>query len=164
MRRRTLLTSVPVGLSIIAGCLDIGDDTDGSDDGVNEDVAADAPAFAVDEDAPGAFTLLRIQPQEPGGVTDGDEFDIGVVLGNAGGEPVTGEADVELVPPTDDEAVQPATVVIDDELPSGAARFFTTGPFEATVPGDWELTAGSGIDRVHPEYDGTVAVGERPED
>jgi hypothetical protein len=128
--------------------------------------ASDAPEFGTDEDAPGEFILLRNQPQQPDGVTVGDEFEIAVVLGNAGGESITGEVSVELVPPNKDEDTQTATVIVeaDDEIPSGAARFFTTGLFEATVAGDWELNAGSEIGQVHQSYDPIITVQERPSD
>lgn len=167
MRRRALLTSLPVGISVIAGCSS-GFSTDGSDDGTatGTDTGSDAPEFEVDEDGPGEFVLLRNQPQEPNGVIVGDEFEIGVVLGNAGGEPVAGDVGVELVPPNEDETVQTATVAVegDDEIPSAAARFFIAGPFDATVAGDWELDPGPGIGRVHQTYDPRVVVEERPED
>lgn len=54
-----------------------------------------------------------------------------------GGEPGTGAVDVELVPPTEAAAVQTAPIVVDgdDEIPPGAARFFTAGSFEAMVAG-----------------------------
>jgi hypothetical protein len=157
MRRRALLTSLPVGVSVLAGCL--GSTTESN-------TASDAPEFGTDEDAPGEFILLRNQPQQPDGVTVGDEFEIAVVLGNAGGESITGEVSVELVPPNKDEDTQTATVIVeaDDEIPSGAARFFTTGLFEATVAGDWELNAGSEIGQVHQSYDPIITVQERPSD
>ncbi|MFC4438843.1 MULTISPECIES: hypothetical protein [Natrialbaceae] len=164
MRRRALLTSLPVGVPIIAGCLS---GTSADDESTTEtDTGSDAPNFKVDEDAPGEFILLRNQPQEPSGVTVGDTFEIGVVLGNAGGESITGEVSVELVPPNEGEDVQTAAIVVegDDEIPSGAARFFTTGSFEATVAGDWELVAGPGIGQVHRAYDPIVIVEERPHD
>lgn len=157
MHRRALLTSLPVGVSVLGGCL--GSTTESN-------TASDAPEFEVDEDAPGEFILLRNQPQQPDSVTVGDEFEIAVVLGNAGGESITGEVSVELVPPNEDEDVQTATVVVgaDDEIASGAARFFTTGSFEATVAGDWELNAGSEIGQVHQSYDPRITVQERPND
>jgi len=157
MRRRALLTSLPVGVSVLAGCL--GSTTESN-------TASDSPVFEADEGAPGEFILLRNQPQQPDGVTVGDEFEIAVVLGNAGGESITGEVSVELVPPNKDEDVQTATVVVEgnDEIPSGAARFFTTGLFEATVAGEWELNAGSEIGLVHQSYDPIIAVQERPND
>ena len=166
MHRRALLASVPVGLLTVSGCLGRESETGttGETDGENVDSGSDAPAFEVDEDAPGTVMLLRHQPQEPGGVVVGTEFDSAVALGNAGGDPITGEITVELVPPVDDEATQPATVVVDDALPSGGARFFTAGPFTATVTGDWELEPESGVDRIHPAYDGTVVVEDRPDD
>ncbi|WP_228434546.1 hypothetical protein [Natrarchaeobaculum aegyptiacum] len=167
MRRRALLTTLPVSASIIAGCLNSSNtDNTGDEDTAETDTTSDAPQFEVDEDAPGEFILLRNQPQEPGGVTVGDEFEIAVVLGNAGGESITGEVDVELVPPNEDSGVQTATIVVDDddEIPSGAARFFTTGLFEATVAGDWELIAGTGIGQVYQTYDPIVTVEERPDD
>lgn len=153
MRRRALLTSLPVGVSVLAGCL-------GSVSESNN--AADAPAFEANKDAPGEFILLRNQPQQE--VTVGDEFEVAVVLGNAGGESITGEVSVELVPPSNDEDVQTATVVVEDgdALASGAARFFIAGLFEATVVGDWELNAGAGIEQVHESYDPTITVREQP--
>ncbi|MCU4974751.1 hypothetical protein OB955_18690 [Halobacteria archaeon AArc-m2/3/4] len=176
MRRRALLTALAVGVSVAAGCLNRGSGTSDTSNRsqTNADSAADAPAFDVDDDAPGAFVLLRNQPQDPNGIVVGDEFDVGVVLGNAGGEPVTGDVRVRLVAPTgegdgngdEDENVQTATIAVDgdDELPAGAARFFTTGPFDATVAGDWKLTAESGIKRVHRAYDPIIEVEERPDD
>lgn len=166
MRRRALLTGFTIGLATIAGCLNRGTSTGDTDNGTDTetDAASDSPEFEVDEDAPGEFVLLRNQPQEPGDIIVGDEFEIGVVLGNAGGEPITGEVSVELVPPNEDEDAQTATVVVegDDEIPSGAARFFTTDSFEATVAGDWELIAGSEIAQVNQTYDPIVTVEERP--
>jgi len=167
MRRRALLSTLPVSVPIIAGCLSSSSADNTGDEATNEtDTASDAPGFAVDEDAPGEFILLRNQPQEPNGVTVGDEFEIAVVLGNAGGESITGEVSVELVPPNEDEDDQTAPIVVEgaEEIPSGAARFFTTGLFEATVTGDWELIADSGIGQVHQTYDPTVTVEERPDD
>ncbi|TYL39394.1 hypothetical protein CV102_07395 [Natronococcus pandeyae] len=145
-----------------------GSSTDNTDDEATTetDTAADAPGFEIDEDAPGEFILLRNQPQEPSGITVGDEFEIAVVLGNAGGESITGEVSVELVPPNEDEDIQTATIVVEggDEIPSGAARFFTTGLFEATVAGNWELIAGTEIGQVHQAYDPIVTVEKRPDD
>ncbi|WP_306056572.1 hypothetical protein [Natronococcus wangiae] len=167
MRRRALLTGLPVGVLIIAGCLSDSTTDDTDDNASNEaDTDSDAPEFEVDEDAPGEFILLRNQPQEPNGVTVGDEFETGVVLGNAGGESIAGEVGIELVPPNEDEDVQTASIVVqgDDEIPSGAARFFTAGLFEATVAGDWELIAGSEIEHVHRTYDPIVTVEAHPAD
>jgi len=157
MRRRAFLTSLPVGVSVLAGCL--GSTTESN-------TASDAPEFEADEDAPGEFILLRNQPQEPDGISVGDEFEIAVVLGNTGGESITGEVSIELVPPNKDEDVQTATVVVegDDEIPSGASRFFTTGLFESTVAGDWKLNAGSEIGQVHQSYDPIITIQERPDD
>ena len=136
MRRRALLAGLPVSISLVSGCLS--GEIDDDESATETDTASDAPEFEVDADAPGEFILLRNQPQKPEGITVGDEFEIGVVLGNAGGESITGEATVELRPPNGDEDVQTATIVVeeDDGLPSGAARFFTTGLFEATVAVD----------------------------
>lgn len=160
MRRRTLLAAVAIGLPALSGCFDSNTET------TDESAGADAPEFDVTADAPGTVILLRQQSQAPNGIRVTDDFEIAVALGNAGGEPVGDDVSVDLLPPTDDESVQSATIVVDgdDELPSGAARFFTVGPFEATVAGDWELTGGPEIERVHPEYDGTVTVDEQPSD
>lgn len=159
MYRRTYLVGSTIGLTSIAGCLNF---TATSNNGgpSGSDTGADAPQFRADEDAPGTFILLRQQPQNPNGIVVGDEFETAIVLGNAGGEPVSGEVSVELIPPNDNEAIQTATVIIDvaNELPSGAAGFFTIGLFEATVAGDWELTAGPEIEQIHPEYIGTIKV------
>lgn len=164
MRRRTLLTGLPVGGSLLAGCLNGSNSNTGTE--ASTDTASDAPDFEIDDDVPGAFILLRNQPQEPNGVTAGDEFEIGVVLGNAGGEPLSGELSVELIPPNEetDADAQTATIVVEDDnaIPSGAAKFFTTGLFEATVAGDWELVAGPEIEQVHPTYDPIITVEELP--
>jgi hypothetical protein len=124
------------------------------------DTAFDAPDFEVDKDTPGEFILLRNQPQVPNGVAVDDEFEIAVVLGNVGGTPIVGEASIKLIPPNEDEDVQTTTIVIEenDEIPSGAARFFVTGLFEATVASDWELIANSGIEQFHQTYDPVVPV------
>ena len=91
-----------------------------------------------------------------------DEFEIAIALGNAGGEPLSGKFSLELLPETDDVSSQIASVTIDEDenIPSGAARFFRTGPFQATAVGKWELAAGPEIAQVHPEYDGTLVVKE----
>ena len=156
MRRRSLLASIPVGLSTTAGCLSRGASS-GADNN-NE------PEFEVDEGASSAFILLRNQPQDSNGIVMGDEFEIGIHLGNAGGESATGEVSVKLTPPNENGTVQTATFVVDgdDAIPSGEARFFTFGWFEATVAGDWELTAASGIEQIHQSYNKTIKVGERP--
>ncbi|WP_254769400.1 hypothetical protein [Salinilacihabitans rarus] len=164
MDRRGYLTGVTIGIVGIAGCSDsLGNANSDTRNAGTENTGADTPEFEVDDDAPGTVILLRQQPQNPNGVVVGDEFEIAIVLGNAGGEPVSTDVSVELGPPTDDEPAQMATVAV-DELPAGAARFFTAGPFAATVAGDWELTAGPEIDRVYPEYDGIVTVEDQADE
>ena len=161
MDRRALLGSLGIGLTTtLAGCASkaIGDATSALDE------ARDAPTFNADEDGPGKFILLTAQPQIPNGIFLHDEFDITIVLGNAGGEPLTGEVVVELVSSAEDVSSQTASVTIgeDEAIPSGAARFLRTGPYQAIAVGNWELTAGTEITQVHPEYDGTFEVKERP--
>lgn len=162
MNRRILLGNLGFGLTItLAGCVSeaVGDNTTASDE------ARDAPAFNVDEDGPGEFILLTAQPQAPNGIFLHDDFEIAIALGNAGGEPLSGEVVVELISAAEDVSSQTASVTIGEEesIPSGAARFFRSGPYEATTVGNWELTAGSGIAQVHPEYNATFEVKERPE-
>lgn len=164
MYRRVFIAGSTVGLATVSGCLNPLTRTDNTATDDTDTNFADAPEFSADEDTPGRFVLLRNQPQDPNGVFVGDRFEIAIVLGNGGGEPVSGEVDVELRPPNDAEAVQTATGVVDDELPPGAATFVDTGVFEATAAGDWELAAGSGIEQVHRAYDPTVTVEERPDD
>lgn len=165
MNRRTLLTGIAAGVTVTAGCLS-GDSTDDTGAATGTDSVSDAPEFEADEDAPGEFVLLRNQPQEPNGISVGDEFETGVVLGNAGGESVSGDVGVGLLPPSEDETAQGATIEVEgeNEIPSGAARFFTAGPFTPTVAGDWELVAGPEIERVHRTYDPVITVEERPGD
>ncbi len=173
MRRRALLTGLTVGSAAIAGWMTRGassiTDSVGSMD-VGASTGADSsntePKFEVNDADPGAFILLRNQPQDPNGITVGDEFEIGIHLGNPGGEPATGEVSVELTPPNEDESVQTASTNIDGdaEIPPGEARFFTLGRFDATVAGDWELTAASGIEQVSDSYDKTIEVKERSDD
>jgi hypothetical protein len=160
MNRRALLGSLGFGLTTtLAGCVAgaFGDSTSASDE------ARDAPTFNADEDGPGEYILLTAQPQAPNGIVLHDEFEIAIALGNTGGEPLSGEVTVEIIPSTDDVASQTASVTIgkDEKIPSGAARFFRTGPYKATSVGNWELTAGPEIAQVHPEYDGTFEVKER---
>ncbi|ELZ01787.1 hypothetical protein [Natrialba asiatica] len=139
--------------------MDVGSNT-GADSSNTE------PEFEVNEAEPGAFILLRNQPQDPNGITVGDEFEIGVHLGNPGGEPATGDVSVELAPPNEEASVQTASTSVagEEEIPPGEARFFTLGQFDATVAGDWKLTAASGIEQVSDGYDETIEVKERSGD
>lgn len=159
MRRRPLLTGITTGFAILAGCMNRETST-GANSSNNE------PTFEVNEDTPSSFILLRNQPQNPNGILVGDEFEIGIHLGNAGGETASGEISIKLTPPDEDGPIQTATFRVDgdDAIPSGEARFFTFGRFEATVTGDWELTAASGIDQTHHEYDEIIEVRERSDD
>jgi len=161
MKRRTLLVSLGVGTTTaVTGCLNF----TGSSQTPQEDTAEDAPSFTTREDGSGGFILLRIQPQTPNGPFRGDEFDIGVVLGNTTNKPLTGEVTVEFVPSAEDGSTQTASVSVigEDSIPSGAARYFRAGPFQATTVGDWELVAGANIAQVHPSYNGTVTVQPQP--
>ena len=158
MDRRDYLAGVTIGMAGIAGCLDITGIFPNSQNVSGEDTGRNSPVFEANEDDPGMFILLRQQPQDPNGIVVGDSFEIGLVLGNAGGEPVTGDVSVELNPPNDDEATQTATVVVDDKIPSGTANMFIAGPFDATIAGDWALIAGPEIERVSPEYDEKVSI------
>ena len=162
MERRALLGSLGFALTTtLAGCVStaFGANTSASDE------TRDAPTFNADGDGPGEFILLTAQPQAPNGIFLHDEFEIGIALGNAGGEPLSGEVVVELIPAAEDISSQTASVTIgeDEAIPSEAARFFRTGPYQATGVGNWELTAGPEIAQVHPEYDGTFEVKERPD-
>ena len=161
MNRRALLAYLgAASTTALAGCLNF----TGSAQTPQEDTSADAPSFNVRNDGSGGFILLRIQPQTPNGLFRGDEFKMGVVLGNTTNEPLTGEVSVELVLKAGDEPLQAASITLtaDDSLPSGAARFFRAGPFLATVVGEWELVAGTNIAQVHSSYDGTVTVQPQP--
>lgn len=166
MRRRTLLTGLTVSASLLAGCLNSSSSNTDAEASTEMDTASDAPDFESDDGVPGEYILLRKQLQQPNGVTVGDEFEIGVALGNAGGESLSGEVSVELIPPTEETDADPqtATIVVEDDntIPSGAAKFFTTGLFEATVAGDWELVAGPEIELVHQTYDPIITVEELP--
>lgn len=125
-----------------------------------ENESRSAPRFEVDESAAGRYILLRMQPQDPvphSGATVGEPFEIGIVVGNAGGEPATGSVTVEFVPPNDDESAETVTLK-PEETPSGATRFLITEPFEPTVEGEWRVVAGDGFADVHPQYDGTITV------
>ena len=163
MNRRTFLVGLGAASTMaLAGCLNF----TGSARTSEEDASADAPSFPVRDDGSGGFVLLRIQPQTPNGLFRGDEYEIGVVVGNTASEPLTGEITVELVPRAGDGLPQPAsiTVTADNPLLSGAARFFRAGPFRATVVGEWELVAETNIAHVHSSYDGTVTVQPQPSD
>jgi hypothetical protein len=160
MKRRALLGSLGLGLATtLTGCLGdtIGDSTGSSNE------SSDAPRFEVDENSPGEFILLAAQPQAPNGIYLHDEFEIGIVLGNIGGEPLSGEVVVELVPSVADVPSQTASVTIsaDETLPSGASRFYRTGPYQATAVDSWELVARSGITRVDPQYEGKIKINDR---
>lgn len=160
MNRRTLLGSLGIGLTTtLAGCASetFRDST--------SDEARDAPTFDADEEIPGEYILLTAQPQSPNGIFLHDEFEIAIALGNAGGDPLTGEVVVELLPSADDVSSQIASVSIGEteKIPFGAARFFRTGPYQATAVETWELTAGPEIAQIHPEYDGTIEVKELPD-
>jgi hypothetical protein len=157
LNRRTFGKILAIGLATaLSGCLSTSTSSE----------VADAPTFNVDENAPSESILLAAQPQAPNGIVLYDEFEIAIALGNTGGEPLTGDFGVELVPSADDASSQPGSVTIDENeaLPSGAARFFRVGPFKASSVGGWELTAGPGIVQVHPEYDGRLTVEQRPDD
>lgn len=161
MNRRTFLVSLgAASTTTLTGCLDF----TASRQTQQEDTSADVPSFTVRDDGSGGFILLRIQPQTPNGLFRGDEFDIGVILGNSSNEPLTGEATVEFVPDAGDGSPQAASITVpaDDSLPSGAARFFRMGPFLATMVGEWELIAGTNIAHVHSSYDGAVTVQPQP--
>ena len=161
MKRRTLLISLGVGITTaVTGCLNF----TGSSQTQQEDTAEDAPSFTTREDGSGGFILLRIQPQTPNGPFRGDEFEIGVVLGNTTSKSLTGEVTVKFVPSSENGSTQTASISVvgKDSIPSGAARFFRAGPFQAATVGDWELIAGTNIAQVHPSYDGTVTVQPLP--
>lgn len=152
MHRRSLLIGTTVSFATISGCQsDFRENTNKK------------PEFGINEDAPGTFILLRNQPQNPNGIVVGDEFKIGLHLGNAGGAPASGEISVKFSPPNEEVDDQTANFVVEDDnaIPSGEARFFTFGSFEATVAGDWELTAASGIEQIHQSYDNTIKVKEQ---
>jgi hypothetical protein len=162
MKRRQFVSALAVGvLPVASGCSSRSIVADAS----TADTVSDAPTFEADPTAPPAFVLLVNQPQAPNGLVVGDTFDTSVALGNIGGEPLAGEAEVELHSPADGSPRQSATITVapGEPLPAGAARFFRVGPFDADVAGTWELVAGTGIDRTHPEYDGRFAVGPAAE-
>jgi len=161
MKRRTHLISLGVGITTaVTGCLNF----TGSSQTQQEDTAEDAPSFTTREDGSGGFILLRIQPQTPNGPFRGDEFEIGVVLGNTTSKSLTGEVTVKFVPSSENGSTQTASISVvgEDSIPSGAARFFRAGPFQAVTVGDWELVAGTNISQVHPSYNGTVTVQPQP--
>lgn len=159
MKRRGCLAGLAIGVGTLSGCTSIFPSTESRTSGEDES-AGDGPQFSVDETAAGAFKLLRKQVQTPSGVSVGDSFEIGIVLGNAGGDPIAGEVTLELIPPNDDQDVQTDTLEVEsaDEIPSGAAKFYVIGAFQATVAGTWELIAGPDIEQVHSQYDGRIVI------
>lgn len=160
MERRIFLSGVTSCVVITAGCADSDDSGGESDNGENIESSADAPSFEVDDESAGTFILLRNQPQESDDIIEGDEVEISVYLGNTGGEPVTGEVVVELVPPTESGGSQTDTILIEEDegLPSGAARSFIVGPFTMTTSGNWVLIASSGVEETHQQYDPEISV------
>lgn len=166
MKRRTLIGSLPAGfIAIVSGCLSGRNGTIGGSNS-SSDNAIDAPRFEANQNIPAKPILLTAQEQAPNGLVIGDEFDIAIAIGNAGGSTLSGEYTLRLLPPTDSEPSQSDTLTISGEntISSGAARFFRIGPFNATATGIWELVAGPEIERVHSEYDGTFTVNERSDD
>ncbi|TMT80224.1 hypothetical protein E2L06_18355 [Haloterrigena sp. H1] len=171
MKRRALLGGFSAGFTtLVSGCLSgrngvIGGGTSGGSNS-SSDNAVDAPRFEANQNTPAEPILLTAQEQAPNGVVLGDEFDIAIAIGNAGGGTLSGEYTLRLLPPTDDEPSQSDTLTIGGEntIPSGAARFFRIGPFVATATGTWELVAGPKIERVHSEYNGTFTVSEGSDD
>lgn len=162
MNRRALLSSLGIGATtVLAGCLNF---TASAQPQQQADSAVDAPTFTPRNDGTGGFILLRTQPQAPNGVFRGEEFEMGVVLGNTATETLSGEVTVELVPSMEDEVTQTARITVTDEdaIPAGAARFFRVGSFRATAVGEWELVAGNNIAEVHPSYDGAVTIRPHP--
>jgi len=145
-----------------AGCLSgksgvISSSTESS----SSSTAYDAPKFEVDNVNTAKPILLTSQIQTSDGIELNDKFDIAIAIGNAGGKKLSGKIELILVPPKDAQN-QIASVTIDrtNSIPSGAAKFFKIGSFNATVTGTWALVAGDGISQVHRDYDGKFKVDE----
>lgn len=159
MKRRFILSGSAAASLLLAGCVqNINVPPDASNPDENGDTGRDVPVFEVDESAPGEFILLRHQPQTSTTIRAGDECEIAVVLGNAGGENVHGEVALTLESPTGRKTRKTIIVSSTESLPSGTAQCYDMGPITFDTDGEWSLTATTGVAHVHPEYDETIFV------
>ena len=103
----------------------------------------ETPDIEVDPDAPAQLVLLEFDVPET--VVYGDEFEVEVVIGNTGGEPIESDAVVDVARFGADFEDGQTVEVNASELGSGETRSQTVGPLTATAAGEFRVAAGNGF-------------------